>query len=176
MNHLAANHTQRKKHGHYGFTLRQLRAARAIVNGVSQRQALLRAGYSATSARCPGILIRTSWGLREEIRALRELRDEYTRNLPKCRKYARRPTAKNVLAYCVPEDRDAWGNGFVQKLSRDEVEAKKIAQGLSNRCSQCAGQLEGQDRWCPRCQPNRGVKSAHKSAHNKCRMGALCSE
>jgi hypothetical protein len=154
MNHLAANHTQRKKHGHYGLTLRQLRAAWGIVVGRSQREALLRAGYSATSARCPGVLIRTSWGLREAIRILQELRQEYISDPPKRRKYARRPTAKNVLNYCVPEDRDAWGNGLVQKLYRDELKAKQIAQGLPmrSRCSHCGGLTEGKDYWCPRCQ------------------------
>src|SRR5262249_55664998 len=153
MNHLTANHTQRKKHGHYGLTLRQLRAASAIVNGVSQREALLSARYSATSARCPGVVIRTSWGFREGIRGLQELRNEYIRNPPKRPKYARRPTAKNILAYCVPEDRDAWGNGFLQKLYRDELKAKQIAQGLPmrSRCSYWGGLTEGKDR-CPRCQ------------------------
>ena len=163
----AGRQPERRAHNHRYFTggplairkvvnVRQMAAARLLVDGVSAFRALTGAGYSRYTARNFSALLRSSWGLREAIRLEQASRQSYIRLGPvRRRRYDRRPVANAVLTYCGAEDRNSTSNVWLHKLHAGSKHAQAVGDGrlgLPIRCSRCRGPLEGQDRWCPRCQ------------------------
>jgi len=141
-------------------TAKQMKAAQLLVDGESAFRALTAAGYSHWTSRNFGALLRDSWGLREAIRQEQENRRQYLTAKPaRRRRYDRRPVARAVQNYCLPEDRETMSNTWLHNLKREEQRAQCITAGnppkrenrAPVRCSLCKGLTEGNDHWCPNC-------------------------
>ena len=139
-------------------TAKHLAVARLLVDGESGYRALRQCGYSHFSARNPGLVLRHSWGLRQAILEEQERRRQYFVPRPARKrrdKYSRRAVAQAVKQYVAPYLQTASTNTFIHKLHASEERLQALADGRASvrlRCSICRGPLEGNDRWCPKCQ------------------------
>lgn len=139
-------------------TVRQMKAANLmVVEGLSAYRALCQVGYAKSTARNFGKLLRGSWGLREAIRLTVEEAGRFlvARPARRRKRYDRRSVALNVSQYVGTDLQTLPVNTFLRKLHNESKRCMDIASGRArnpSRCSVCRGPLEGQDRWCPRCQ------------------------
>jgi len=132
------------------------RAVVMMLEGVSQYHALRQAGYSHYSARCPRLVFKHSWALRQALMEEQERRQHYLRPPPPRRKrYDRRTLALTSQTYCQREFQEASTAAGIREYDKSRRTAEAIATGkpmVPMRCSVCRGPLEGRDRWCPNCQ------------------------
>jgi len=104
-----------------------MKAASLVMDGWSFQRALLESGFSKWTAKCPGHLLRNSRALRAAIEAERERR----------------------LAQLIPQPI----RRHKQTLSiKKPFKVQQPKWQLPERCSECRGPLEGNDRWCPNCR------------------------
>jgi len=141
----------------YHISERQLRAAWGFLESMNRprvymQDALLKAGYAPSTARCPKNAVRRIDGLRESVRILADLRGESLRLPPPTKKRPRREAVKTVLDYAnplLPRMTRAESDAFY----RNEQKAQRIAQGLPYRAathSSCSSRLDDYG-WCVQC-------------------------
>ena len=144
----------------YFISERQLRGAWHFLESINRprvymRDALIRAGYAPSTARCPKHAVRRIDGLRESVRILADLRGESLKLPPPTKKrHQRREAVKTVLDYASPRF-GRMTRAESDQLYANERKAERISQGLPLkpvRCGACGGRLEGADFYCPNCQ------------------------
>lgn len=132
--------------------------ARLLLAGESGYRALRQCGYPHYSARNFGLILRRSWPLRQAILEEQQRRNEYLIPRPvrvRRDKYARRAVARSVQMFCVPDVQAATTNAPTRYHEEQSRHVRAVAKGrilVPLRCSVCGGPLEGEDRWCVRCE------------------------
>jgi hypothetical protein len=151
-------------------TNRQRAAVALMLDGMSQRRALLQVGYSRSSARCPRLLFKHSWGLRAALMEAQERSGHYLRPNPvRKKRYDRRSLAITAQTYCQPDFQAASTNAGIRHFDKMASEAKRIAAGLPpkvdepkrlTRCPSCGAMVDERNMFlnfsqtmsvCPRC-------------------------
>ena len=124
------------------------RAVVMMLAGVSQYRALRQAGYSHYSARCPRLVFKHSWPLRQALIEAQEERQHYLRpHPPRRKKYDRRTLALTAVAYCQRDFQEANTAAGIREYDKSARTAQAIAAGKP------LPQLKPQDRMtiCQRC-------------------------
>src|SRR5215469_8752121 len=118
----------------YFISERQLRGAWHFLESINRprvymRDALIRAGYAPSTARCPKHAVRRIDGLRESVRILADLRGESLKLPPPTKKRQRREAVKARLDYANPL-LPRMTKVEADEFYRNERNAERIARGL----------------------------------------------